>query len=745
MITLLIALSSSLYLIVAGVALVNNRRSLSHLTFAWIAISMAIWAASFIFYETPIIFTHELWIKFIYTLVFSIVGALLYFSYAFPNNKTPPIWMQLLYWTMSAYFLYTLFFTDEFVLDVISSPNGLETRLGNLYPIVIAFYGAFNVPTLLNYIFNYRKSTGSAKLQFLYIFLGLVSFIVVVITLDAVIPLFFGTSKYFVLSGVSSLAFIILSGYAIIRHRLLDIRFALKGVISYILISVFFGALLYGFSLGYWFLTNQPIKLVVLPLTLLAGLIITTFYSRMTALTKHLVDQVIFPSAYDYQLTLRDLSHSLSNILDTQQQVDKVAATITETLQTEKIGVILFTESGSYQVSKLIGFDSEQLVTIANNNPLIETLTKQGRVIVTDESRRGLEEMSPDSDQEKLKDIYNSLLKSTSSLVLPVINKELLVGIIALGPRKNEDAFTVQDINLLNTIAAQFAIALENATLYQEVADANKNLQKKIEDATSELKQKNEAISKALHELESLDDMKNQLISVTSHELKSPATVVQNYLWVVLNSADAGTNLAPTDRQKLERSLVGIKNLIRLINDILNVSRIEGGKLTATLETVDPTPIIEEIVQDYSQKAVEKGLSLEFIKKDQLAPITADKEKFTETLTNLISNAIKYTASGNIAVSVTQDDKLATFCVADTGRGIAQENLSHIFEKFYREDASLSASNPVTGGTGLGLYITKSFIELMNGKIWVETKKDAGSKFFFSLPVAPVAKNESKD
>lgn len=138
-------------------------------------------------------------------------------------------------------------------------------------------------------------------------------------------------------------------------------------------------------------------------------------------------------------------------------------------------------------------------------------------------------------------------------------------------------------------------------------------------------------------------------------------------------------------------------------------------------------------------RAQRKGLSLIYSPTPNILPaVSVDPTKFKEVLTNLITNAIKYTEHGGIIVSATQKDNNIVFLVKDTGRGIASENIPKLFQKFYREDTSLSASNPETGGTGLGLYITKSIIELMHGEIWVESIQGQGSIFYFSLPATNV-------
>lgn len=734
LIYLILALSGFLNLLVALLVFSKNTKSLRHIVFAILSLGLATWNFAFLFYNQPIIFDTFFWIKAIYFVGAVIAANVFYFSYAFPDNETPPKVFQIAFFALNIPLLY-LVLTDQVISGVEVTNYGFESSLGPFYWLVIVAWVPFALLAIYRSIKNYLASTGKVKLQFLYIFLGFSILTSAAILGDGIAPIFFGTSQYFPYAAASAFFFVGLTGYSIIRHRLLDIRIALESTTQFLIkasIVIVFALVVAAVN---DLVTNQPFDPNVVPLILIAAFTFTLFFDRLGAWVKDLTDHYLFHSLYDYQTTLRDLSQSLANILDLDKLVEAISAVILTSLKAERIAVVVLDKEGRFSLQKTQGFEASQCWWLIGNNAIMGDIATNRRVLVTEELRQAYQEAT-DGTREALKRMVDVMASVEAAVIVPVFNKDKLSAVIVIGERRSGNAFTVEDINLLSTVSGQFAIALENADLYEEVEEANRDLQKKIEVATMELRKKNSEIGKAFEDLKSLDVMKNQLIAVTSHELKTPATVVQNYLWVVLNEPDAETKLTDSDKTKLRKSFNGIQNLIRLINDILNVSRIEGGKMAVDITDVEPKEVIAQAIEDYMPKAEEKKLRLTFEPTEFSKKIRADKDKLYEVLTNLISNAIKYTDAGNIEVRIEEREGSAVMSVSDTGRGIARENFGHVFGKFYREDASLSASNVMTGGTGLGLYITKSYIDLMNGKIWVESEKGKGSTFSFSLPIA---------
>ena len=229
-----------------------------------------------------------------------------------------------------------------------------------------------------------------------------------------------------------------------------------------------------------------------------------------------------------------------------------------------------------------------------------------------------------------------------------------------------------------------------------------------------------------------LDKMKTDFISVVSHELRTPLTSIKGYTDLLLSGASGETT-------ELQDEFLGIiqsstTRLSNLINDILDISRIESGGMDIKQEAVDYRRIVSETLRLMKAAADEKGISMDASLPETIPPIRGDADKVTQILSNLVSNAIKYTPEGGwikISLELTGEASLLT-CVADSGIGIASEDQKRLFQKFFRAD---NTSTREAGGTGLGLVITKTIVELLGGAIWVESDPGRGSRFYFTLPL----------
>lgn len=228
-----------------------------------------------------------------------------------------------------------------------------------------------------------------------------------------------------------------------------------------------------------------------------------------------------------------------------------------------------------------------------------------------------------------------------------------------------------------------------------------------------------------------LEEMKIDFVSMAAHELRTPLTSIQGYLSVFINENKDKLN----DEQNffLNRAYTSIKHLMILVEDLLNVSRIEKGVTTIHFQPEDIVSIIKQTTSDFTKSAKEKSLELVFLEPEKPLPkVVADKFKISEVLSNLISNAITYTQTGGkIWISVEDKETEVVVHVQDNGQGIPKEILPHLFTKFYR----FSKKSEEPKGLGLGLYISKSIIQMHHGKIWVESEVNKGSTFSFSLPV----------
>lgn len=248
-----------------------------------------------------------------------------------------------------------------------------------------------------------------------------------------------------------------------------------------------------------------------------------------------------------------------------------------------------------------------------------------------------------------------------------------------------------------------------------------------------------EELAYANEKLKVLDKARAEFISIASHQLRTPPSTIKWYLSSML-SGDFG-RLKPELKDALEKTQLTNNSLISLIEDLLNVSRIERGKMEFAFKDTDVLVLIETTLNQLAPFAKMKKLKLVFKKPKISVPhVMADTEKLRQVINNLIDNAIKYTKMGTIKIALEQKGDNVIFSVADTGKGVLQEEKNNIFEKFGRGNDSIKYA----AGLGLGLYLAKIVIDQHKGKIWVESLgQGKGSTFIFSLPIHSNIKTEA--
>ncbi len=247
-----------------------------------------------------------------------------------------------------------------------------------------------------------------------------------------------------------------------------------------------------------------------------------------------------------------------------------------------------------------------------------------------------------------------------------------------------------------------------------------------------------------------IERQRNEFISTASHEMRTPVAAIEGYLSLAMNPSVA--TLDERAKNYLEKAHASTQHLGALFRDLLSVTKVENSNEAGNQEIFDLTAVTNETVADMLFAAKKKGLEIQFGTAEQsvrsqnslmpLYAVRANAQRIREVIMNLIDNAIKFTPQGGINVTIGGTTDSVTVSVTDQGIGIAGEDIPHLFQKFYRIDSSATRT---IGGTGLGLYLCRSIIEMFGGKIWVESKLGEGSSFKFSLPRQASEKIVAKD
>ena len=229
-----------------------------------------------------------------------------------------------------------------------------------------------------------------------------------------------------------------------------------------------------------------------------------------------------------------------------------------------------------------------------------------------------------------------------------------------------------------------------------------------------------------------VDRMKTEFVSLVSHELRTPLTSIKGFTEMVLDGDAGEINEEATEYLGIVHS--NAERLVALVNDLLDLSRIESGRIQLKSEAVDLNEVVKTVVDTMQQKIKEKGQSLAVSVDPAATGVVGDKDKLVQVLTNYVSNAYKYTqAGGELRIAVKKQGDCALVAVSDNGHGIAPEDQERLFTRFYRVDNSMTRE---VGGTGLGLSIVKQLIELQGGEVGVQSTPGVGSTFTFTVPLA---------
>lgn len=285
--------------------------------------------------------------------------------------------------------------------------------------------------------------------------------------------------------------------------------------------------------------------------------------------------------------------------------------------------------------------------------------------------------------------------------------------------------------------AALVAVLAANSRL---IAGANVRLREllaELESVGKMLVRRDLELTRANARLEELDQVKSEFVSIAAHQLRTPLTGIRWSYQTLLDPGGGADELKPEERRLLESGLGATLRMIELINDILDVARIEEGRFGIRLRKQPIMPVVEILVRRYSLLAKQKGISfsLDAPADPPLPEIAFDRERISLVLDNILDNALKYTEpGGKITVRVAHEDSRVRVEVADTGIGIPKEQLHRVFTKFFRAENAIRLH---TSGTGLGLYVGKNIIERHGGNLELKSVEGKGSTFSFSLPIAP--------
>lgn len=308
--------------------------------------------------------------------------------------------------------------------------------------------------------------------------------------------------------------------------------------------------------------------------------------------------------------------------------------------------------------------------------------------------------------------LSNDLIKLF--IAIPLILILNFIAIIYLSRKRRKELSEIEKI--INNIRNNFYEKTDEIILSERLASLEQAIKFMFE------KSKND-----IEYMKKLQRVRSEFLANVSHELRTPIFAIQGYIETLLNGALNDSNV---NEIFLKKAAHHTQNLSNLLNDLINISMIESGEMQMSYRYFELGPYLNSIVEEFKYLAEEKNISLTCLPVREGLQVFGDKERLKQVLNNLIQNAIKYTEKGGVEISVEEEKKFVNIKVKDTGIGIPEDQLSRIFERFYRVDKARSRA---VGGTGLGLSIVKHILEAHNSKVEVKSTVGLGSEFSFKL------------
>ena len=415
--------------------------------------------------------------------------------------------------------------------------------------------------------------------------------------------------------------------------------------------------------------------------------------------------------------SLRDSAAALNSTLNFDEMLDRILNAAWRVVPHDTINVMLIDESGQIaRVARHRGYgrysSSDFVFDIAfviDKTPNLKTMAFSGQPLIV-----------PDTSEDEGWIAFPELTWLRSYAGVPIQIRGQLVGFLNLDS-DTPGFFTAAHAEQLQAFADQVAVAFENTRLYEATRRHAEELETRVAVRTREL-------SEANQRLQELDQLKSKFVSDVSHELRTPVTSLSLY-------AELLEYGKPEKREQYIKQIqTQTARLTQLVNDILNLSRLEMGAEPPRLEAVDLNELISSVVETYQASAEAVGLDLTFTPDRSLPPVRGERNQLAQVVTNLVANAINYTPGGFVHLTTARADSvMACVEVQDSGVGIDTDDIPRLFDRFYRGKQVITST---IRGTGLGLAIVKEIVDLHHGTIKVESRLGQGTTFRVSLPIA---------
>jgi signal transduction histidine kinase len=496
----------------------------------------------------------------------------------------------------------------------------------------------------------------------------------------------------------ANMLFCVICSIGIFRYHLLDIQFIIRKSLAYLLASAIV-ALPY---VGVLVLLSQVLGAAVAPwwvhtiIILLLAIVLRPLSDWM----QHPIDKLFYRERYDLLRALGNFAQEAHDISDLNQLGSSLVNIISQALHSSGVYLLLPSSSGDFGIVSSTGEKKESRLSLDSDNFLLQWLQSSQGLL----HRRELA-VVPQLQSLSAKNM-KELNKIRAELFVPLKTREgNLIGLIILGEKLSQQLYSEEDEHLILTVASRMAVELENARLFESEKTARKELEKQ-------------------------NEQKTEFLHSIAHELKTPLTAILSSSELLSEEKSIAPSLIKRLSENIRQSA---DRMDRRVSELLDLARMQTEEPRLTLEPLEIGLVITDVASQLDILFKNKGQTLALEIPRSLAKVNGDKGRLEQVLTNLLSNANKFSPAGsNIVLRAREADRKVIVEVEDTAEALTEVERGKVFNPYYRgEDADKRERLP---GLGLGLAISKKLVELHYGEIWVKGNKGRGNTFGFSLP-----------
>ena len=427
-------------------------------------------------------------------------------------------------------------------------------------------------------------------------------------------------------------------------------------------------------------------------LILFAGSYIFMRWQRCVGLFRR---YLLNKGGYDYKQIFKHYFHHINSIQDKRSTHRAILQLVCDLVKGSDAS-LLMKDNGEYTIKESVGSKPSSF-QVGDINSFLRWLSSLGRMVTRHQlvNRREYAKMKGDGLQY--------CVQFHAEAIVPLFNSGQFIGVINIGSRADGELFDGATCELLDIISGQAAVAIHNATLYEDMVRRNVKLQE-------------------------VDRLKSQLLSNVSHELRTPLSSIIGLAELMHEGQDGPVTVEQKDHLGMISS--SGKRLLETVSAMVDLSKLEANHLSLNIRRLNLQRMVSKIAEGV---ALNKATTLRMTIKDS-PPIYGDEEWLNKLFSHILNNAAKYTESGEIVVAAEKAGEMLKVCVEDTGIGISQDKHDRIFDSFSQAS---SGADRLYEGAGVGLAISKKVVELHGGRIWLNSAPGKGSRFFFTLPLKP--------